>query len=102
MTTTITGNGVQGFADGAGADARFNYPYGIVVDGEGTIVVADTDNHRLRKIVDGQVTTLTGSSNQARPTTRTQARASTGHLLLPSTSVGTCWFQRLAGRTHYG
>jgi hypothetical protein len=29
---------------------------------EGTIVVADTCNHRLRKIVDGQVTTLAGSA----------------------------------------
>ena len=62
MTTTVAGNGVRGFADGAGAAARFNFPLGIVVDGEGTIVVADTSNHRLRKIVGGQVTTLAGSS----------------------------------------
>ena len=41
----------------------FNFPHVIVFDGEGTIVVADTCNHRLRKIVDGQVTTLAGSSD---------------------------------------
>ena len=62
VATTVAGNGVQGFADGAGAAARFDFPFGIVVDGEGTIVVADTGNHRLLKIVGGQVTTLTVSS----------------------------------------
>ena len=53
---------MQGYADGAGAAARFNNPIAIVVDGEGTIVVSDKENHRLRKIVGGQVTTLAGSS----------------------------------------
>ncbi len=56
--STVAGNGEKGFADGAGAAARFNRPYDLVVDGEGGIVVADRDNHRLRKIVGGQVTTL--------------------------------------------
>ncbi len=32
------------------------------MDGEGVIVVTDTGNHRLRKIVGGQVTTLVGNS----------------------------------------
>ncbi len=62
MATTVAGNGVRDFADGAGPAARFNGPFGIVVDGEGTIVGADASNHRLRKIVGGQVTTLAGSS----------------------------------------
>jgi hypothetical protein len=51
-----TGNGESGFADGAGADAHFYHPNGIVVEGERldtTIVVADKDNNRLRKIVEG-------------------------------------------------
>ncbi len=48
MATTVAGNGESGFADGAGAAERFHFPHGIVVDGEGTIVVADSDNHRLR------------------------------------------------------
>jgi DNA-binding beta-propeller fold protein YncE len=62
VVSTVAGNGVEGFADGAGAAARFNGPCRIVVDGEGTIVIADRDNHRLRKIVGGMVTTLAGSS----------------------------------------
>jgi len=45
-----------------GAAASFNRPNGNVVDGEGTIVVAGIDNHRMCKIVGGQVTTLAGSS----------------------------------------
>ena len=60
--STVAGNGEKGFADGAGAAARFNWPCDLVVDGEGVIVVADLKNHRLRKIVGGQVTTLAGSS----------------------------------------
>jgi sugar lactone lactonase YvrE len=61
--STVAGNGEPGFADGAGTAARFHAPSGIVVDGKGTIIVADQHNHRLRKIVRGQVTTLAGSSD---------------------------------------
>jgi hypothetical protein len=61
--STIAGNGEPGFADGAGSAARFHAPIGIVVDGKGDIIVADLHNHRLRKIVGGQVTTLAGSSD---------------------------------------
>jgi hypothetical protein len=47
--STVAGNGQQGYADGEGAAARFNYPTAVVVDKEGTIVVADMDNNRLRR-----------------------------------------------------
>jgi hypothetical protein len=61
--STVAGNGVEkGFADGVGAAARFNGPVDIVVDMAGIMVVADQGNHRLRKIVGGQVTTVKGSS----------------------------------------
>jgi DNA-binding beta-propeller fold protein YncE len=60
--STVAGNSAKGFADGAAAAACFNGPCDIVVDGEGVIVVADSNNHRLRKIVGEQVTTLAGSS----------------------------------------
>ena len=62
MAGTVVGNEKLGFADGSGAAARFFFPSDIVVDGEGTIIVADRDNHRLHKIVGDQVTTLAGSS----------------------------------------
>jgi hypothetical protein len=60
--STVAGNGVAGYADREGAAARFNHPTDVVVDKEGTIVVADRANQRLRKIVGRQVTTLAGGS----------------------------------------
>jgi hypothetical protein len=48
---TIAGDPLQtGLRDGAGNHARFYYPFGIDVDGDGTIYVADYDNHKIRKI----------------------------------------------------
>jgi hypothetical protein len=44
------------------SSARFNYPSGIAVDGNGTVFVADSLNHTLRRIApDGTVATLAGS-----------------------------------------
>jgi hypothetical protein len=37
----LAGSGSEGFADGAGAAAQFNVPYGVAVDGEGNIIIAD-------------------------------------------------------------
>ena len=58
-TGTVAGRNA-GFADGAVREARFNAPCGVCVDPAGTIYVADTGNHSIRRIKDGQVTTLVG------------------------------------------
>ncbi len=47
--STLAGSGNEGFADGAGAPAQFNCPYGVAVDGEGNVIVTDLGNHRVRK-----------------------------------------------------
>lgn len=48
-----------GFADGLGAAARFDIPYAIAPRSDGTLIVADQGNHRLRALsLDGEVTTL--------------------------------------------
>jgi hypothetical protein len=60
--STVAGNREADYADGEGAAARFNWPTAVVVDKEGTILVADCKNKRLRKIVGRQVTTLAGGS----------------------------------------
>jgi len=49
---TLAGDGQPGFRGdgGPGSRARFNQPHSIVLDGRGGLLVADTKNHRLRRI----------------------------------------------------
>jgi sugar lactone lactonase YvrE len=50
VVTTVAGDGTANFANGAGATAKFNQPSGITVDAQGNLYVADTNNHRIRKL----------------------------------------------------
>ena len=50
LVTTLVGQREEGFADGIGAAARLYRPSGIAVDIRKTILVADSHNHRIRKI----------------------------------------------------
>jgi sugar lactone lactonase YvrE len=60
--TTIAGSGISGYADGLGNTARFNGPCAIAVHSSGNIYIADTWNHRIRKITNtGIVSTIAGS-----------------------------------------
>lgn len=58
----VAGDGVRGTRDGAGPQARFDDPWGIVVMEDGTRYVADAgDSNRIRRITrDGVVSTLAG------------------------------------------
>jgi sugar lactone lactonase YvrE len=56
VVTTVAGlPGSAGSSDGTGAAARFNEPYGVAVDGDGVLYVADTNNYTIRKIAAGGV-----------------------------------------------
>jgi len=50
-----------GYVDGSNALARFNKPRGVVVDSNNNLFVADTDNHAIRKISEGQIYTFAGT-----------------------------------------
>src|SRR6202043_3983058 len=62
VVSTLAGlAGSAGSADGSGSAARFRSPRGVTVDSAGTVYVADTDNHTIRKITPtGGVSTLAG------------------------------------------
>ncbi len=53
VVSTVAGGSLQGFADGPGYYARFNFPTGIYVDKGDNIFVADSGNNRIRKISQG-------------------------------------------------
>ncbi|TMU50671.1 IPT/TIG domain-containing protein [Flagellimonas algicola] len=40
----------EGYMDGGLSEARFHFPSGMAIIGEGTILIADYDNHRIRAI----------------------------------------------------
>ncbi len=53
-----------GYSDGGGdaLKAKFNAPQGIVIDKEGNIYIADTNNHLVRKISrDGRISNIAGT-----------------------------------------
>ena len=58
--STIAGS-EKGFADGAGNDAKFDTPNNLAVTKDGRVLVADTENRRLRIVeTSGRVWTLAG------------------------------------------
>lgn len=67
--TTFAGDGVAGFieknTDGTYVDAKnaeFNYPTGVAVDSSGNVYIADSANHRIRKVgTDGKISTVVGT-----------------------------------------
>jgi hypothetical protein len=67
--TTLAGNNGYGSADGTNSDARFAYPYGVVVDSAGNAYVGDTINHTIRQMTpvgtNWVVTTIAGLAGSA-------------------------------------
>jgi Leucine-rich repeat (LRR) protein/sugar lactone lactonase YvrE len=85
IITTIAGNG-KGYRgdNGPATGARLNNPSGLAVDNQNNLYIADTDNHRIRKIDNrGTITTVAGNgikgySGDGDPATAAQINAPTG------------------------
>jgi DNA-binding beta-propeller fold protein YncE len=61
---TLAGNGTEGFRGDGGpaADAELDFPSGLALDAAGSLYIADTDNHRVRRVTpDGTIATIAGS-----------------------------------------
>ena len=64
IITTVAGTGERGFGGdgGPGTGAQLSYPAGIATDRSGNLYIADSWNHRIRKIdTAGTITTLAGT-----------------------------------------
>ena len=64
VISTFAGTGASGFTgEGVPAtEAAFNQPEGVAVDGAGNVYVADTGNHRIRRInTQGVISTFAGT-----------------------------------------
>eukprot|EP01124_Arcella_intermedia_P006813 TRINITY_DN14109_c0_g1_i1.p1 TRINITY_DN14109_c0_g1~~TRINITY_DN14109_c0_g1_i1.p1 ORF type:complete len:704 (+),score=191.81 TRINITY_DN14109_c0_g1_i1:61-2172(+) len=63
LVLTIAGDGTKGHLDGEAKVAKFNKPYGIVVDKHNNLIVVDHEGCRIRKIdpTTGIVSTIAGS-----------------------------------------
>ena len=61
--STVAGGAVAGFAgdNGPATSAALNAPRGVAVAVDGTIYIADTANHRVRRVASGVITTVAGN-----------------------------------------
>jgi sugar lactone lactonase YvrE len=61
IVTTIAGDGTTSSANGPAASAGFHFPNDVAVGADGSLYVTDIQNHSIRKISNGQVSTFAGS-----------------------------------------
>lgn len=58
-STSLGGGEYEGgYTDGPAAKARFDHPQGVAVGEDGTVYIADTGNHAVRRLANGRVTTM--------------------------------------------
>ena len=68
QVSTLAGDpgGEGGYMDGQGAETRFEFPGCVAMDLDGNVLVADTNNHCIRKVApDGTASTFAGTPEEA-------------------------------------
>ena len=93
--TTGVGTTVPGFSGDGGpaGSAQLNLPHGVAFLPDGSLVIADTSNHRIRKVAPvGTITTIAGTgvfgfSGDGGPATAAQIAAPRGIATLPDGSI---------------
>lgn len=68
VVTLIGKPGEAGSADGNQTAARLDSPAAVAVGGDGTLYIADTGNHTIRKFAGGRLTLLAGMAGDPGPT----------------------------------
>ncbi|HTQ53529.1 MAG TPA: hypothetical protein VMI94_03650, partial [Bryobacteraceae bacterium] len=58
---TVAGTGISGFnGDGPASTTQLNAPAGLAIDRSGALLIADSSNNRVRKLLQGTITTAGG------------------------------------------
>jgi DNA-binding beta-propeller fold protein YncE len=83
LVSTLAGAaGQEGEADGKAADARFRSPHAALWDRDGSLVVPDIGNARIRRVREGRVETVVGAEKGAFTYPMDVALAPDGTLLI--------------------
>ena len=67
VISTVAGDGTEGFGgdNGAATVAQLNSPYDVALDAAGNLYIADSSNHRIRKVDSaGVITTVAGDGTE--------------------------------------
>lgn len=84
MVSTVAGQAAAcGFADGSTSalSAKLNLPHDLVADGAGNVYIADTHNHLIRKLANGQLVLVAGKLVSGQPQKGTTDGAALGAAL---------------------
>jgi hypothetical protein len=65
VITTVAGNGTRGYSgDNGPATSAELWPSAVAVDAAGNLYIADGGNERVRKVANGEITTVAGNGTQ--------------------------------------